>query len=476
AHDIDHLVIPTRDYLFAPSFYDIDRAVKFIHTNATSGKTTYVHCKAGRGRSTTIVLCYLVEYKHMTPDSALAFVRSRRPRVLLAPSQWKAVQEFKDWRLASTDPPSPSRDAVLITKADLEGYSSPSHSEELAIVSNSARTRPMIAKLSCLFTSLKVSDGCSAMNMKLTEAPAENKFTYCVVMNSNAPSRQYLLLGAVPFPKDVPRLKELGVGGVITLNESYETLVPTSLYSAHDIDHLRKYAIKILERAHIICCNSSQTLIDSASKLGDDGNPVSVQHVCLYMHDHREPHFSAFKRILRSSSGYCVFLGNNLLSWSSKRQPTLSRSSAEAEYRGVANVVAETYWCRIYYAVQEFKDWRLASTAPPSPSGDAVLITKADLEGYSSPSHSGELAIVSNSARTRPMIAKLSCLFTSLKVSDGCSAMNMKLTEAPAENEFTYCVVMKSNAPSRQIANTDPSVIKRQSFVRDCAPVVPALR
>nr|GEZ80348.1 ribonuclease H-like domain-containing protein [Tanacetum cinerariifolium] len=48
----------------------------------------------------------------------------------------------------------------------------------------------------------------------------------------------------------------------------------------------------------------------------------------------------------RSISGYCVFLGNNLLSWSSKRQPTLSRSSADAEYRGVANVVAETCWIR----------------------------------------------------------------------------------------------------------------------------------
>lgn len=44
----------------------------------------------------------------------------------------------------------------------------------------------------------------------------------------------------------------------------------------------------------------------------------------------------------RSTSGYCVFLGNNLVSWSAKRQPTISRSSAEAEYRGVANVVFET--------------------------------------------------------------------------------------------------------------------------------------
>nr|GEV32491.1 ribonuclease H-like domain-containing protein [Tanacetum cinerariifolium] len=163
----------------------------------------------------------------------------------------------------------------------------------------------------------------------------------------------------------------------------------------------RKYAIEILEQAHIANCNLSRNPVDTESKLRDDGDPVSdptlywslagslqyltftrqdiscaLHQVCFYTHDPREPHFSALKRILRYVRGTLdyglqlfassttslvaysdadwagsrttrrftsgVFLGNNLLSWFSKRQPTLSRSSAEAEYRGVANALAET--------------------------------------------------------------------------------------------------------------------------------------
>jgi hypothetical protein len=48
----------------------------------------------------------------------------------------------------------------------------------------------------------------------------------------------------------------------------------------------------------------------------------------------------------RSTSGFYIYLGDNLVSWSSKRQHMVSHVSNEVEYRVVANVVAEAIWIR----------------------------------------------------------------------------------------------------------------------------------
>ncbi|GAA0139375.1 transmembrane signal receptor [Lithospermum erythrorhizon] len=153
-------------------------------------------------------------------------------------------------------------------------------------------------------------------------------------------------------------------------------------------------------------CNPISTPIDTRSKLcGTSGTPCedpslfrslagaleyltftrpdissAVQQIYLFMDAPMTSHMHALKRVIRyiqgtlhyglhlykssvstltsytdadwagfpgtckSTFGFCVFLGDNLISWSSKRQATLSRSSVEAEYWGVANAVSEACW------------------------------------------------------------------------------------------------------------------------------------
>jgi hypothetical protein len=172
--------------------------------------------------------------------------------------------------------------------------------------------------------------------------------------------------------------------------------------------HQRQYAIDILEWTSMSDYKPCSTPVDTQAKLSeDDGYPVidvtsyrsltgalqyltfshldiayAFQQVCLHMHTPREPHLTTLKRILRylrgsldyglllrpsptsdlvvytdadwagcpdtrrSTSSYVVFLGANLVSWAAKRQPVVSRSSAEAEYRVVANSAPEASWMR----------------------------------------------------------------------------------------------------------------------------------
>jgi histone deacetylase 1/2 len=167
----------------------------------------------------------------------------------------------------------------------------------------------------------------------------------------------------------------------------------------------QKYALDLLRRAGMLKCKHATTpmsatdrmsALDGDTLLPDDATEYrslvgglqyltitrpdvsyAVNRVCQYLHAPRTSHWSAVKRILRyicftasyglllqpapscalsafldadwagnpddrrSTGGYAVFFGPNLIAWNARKQATVSRSSTEAEYKAVANATAE---------------------------------------------------------------------------------------------------------------------------------------
>jgi histone deacetylase 1/2 len=169
-----------------------------------------------------------------------------------------------------------------------------------------------------------------------------------------------------------------------------------------------KYANDLLHKVGMQGCKSAPTPLSSTEQLSlTDGTPLgsddstqyrsivgglqyltltrpdlaySVNKVCQYLHAPTTEHWTAVKRILRyvkdtvntgitfvkssstflsafsdadwagsiddrgSTRGFAIFIGPNLVSWSARKQATVSRSSTEAEYKSLANATAEMIW------------------------------------------------------------------------------------------------------------------------------------
>ncbi|XP_061357895.1 uncharacterized mitochondrial protein AtMg00810-like [Gastrolobium bilobum] len=174
-----------------------------------------------------------------------------------------------------------------------------------------------------------------------------------------------------------------------------------------------KYILDLLKKANMVDCKSMPSPMVSSTKLSSrDGSPhpdpaqyrsiigalqyatitrpdiaFCVNKVCQFMYNPLDTHWKAVKRILHylsgivshgltitpsknfhltaycdsdwgsdldercSTSGYCIFFGSNLVTWSSKKQHVVSRSSTEVEYRCLAATVAELTW--IQYLLSE---------------------------------------------------------------------------------------------------------------------------
>ncbi|RVW47408.1 Retrovirus-related Pol polyprotein from transposon RE1 [Vitis vinifera] len=172
----------------------------------------------------------------------------------------------------------------------------------------------------------------------------------------------------------------------------------------------RKYALDLLQETGMSGCQPVNTPIEEGLKLCVEPNQVSTDNgryqrlvgrlmylahtrpdlayalsvVSQYMHNPGEQHMNAVIRILRylknapgkgilfsknvnhqsievytdadwagavddrrSTSGYFTFVGGNLVTWKSKKQNVVTRSSAEAEFRGMALGLCEALWLRL---------------------------------------------------------------------------------------------------------------------------------
>uniref|UniRef100_A0A2N9FA47 Integrase catalytic domain-containing protein n=1 Tax=Fagus sylvatica TaxID=28930 RepID=A0A2N9FA47_FAGSY len=170
----------------------------------------------------------------------------------------------------------------------------------------------------------------------------------------------------------------------------------------------RKYVLDLLVETGMLACKPIDTPIEQNHRLGEDvddtpvdreryqklvGKLIYLSHtrpdiafavsvVSQFMHAPCEKHMEAVYRILRylksapgkglmlyknghlevegytdadwagsitdrrSTSGYCTFVGGNLVTWRSKKQSVVARSSAEAEFRAMAHGICEMLWLK----------------------------------------------------------------------------------------------------------------------------------
>jgi len=93
---VKFLQLPTTDMFTSPSQEHLQTGVRFIREviAENEGSSVYVHCKAGRTRSATLVGCYLMEEYGHSPEEAVAFMADKRPHIWIHDKQWQALREY----------------------------------------------------------------------------------------------------------------------------------------------------------------------------------------------------------------------------------------------------------------------------------------------------------------------------------------------------------------------------------------------
>lgn len=112
----EHLHLPTPDFS-AVSQSDLIKGVEFMEKHISSSGTVYVHCNAGKGRSTSVVLCYLIKKKSMPKLEAYNFCKAKRkiakfPALCGTRPQWRAIGTYEK-RINKDISKSPNKEVLI---------------------------------------------------------------------------------------------------------------------------------------------------------------------------------------------------------------------------------------------------------------------------------------------------------------------------------------------------------------------------
>nr|KYP35648.1 Retrovirus-related Pol polyprotein from transposon TNT 1-94 [Cajanus cajan] len=111
----------------------------------------------------------------------------------------------------------------------------------------------------------------------------------------------------------------------------------------------RKYVLDLLKETGKLGCRTSTVPIEQNHRIGSEERKglLFKREDKLTMKIYTDADYAGSITDRKSTSGYCMFLGDSLVTWRSKKQDRVSRSSAEAEFRALAQGMCEGLWMKI---------------------------------------------------------------------------------------------------------------------------------
>ncbi|XP_036181807.1 phosphatidylglycerophosphatase and protein-tyrosine phosphatase 1 isoform X2 [Myotis myotis] len=91
---VEQLRLSTIDMIGIPTLTNLQKGVQFALKYQSLGQSVYVHCKAGRSRSATMVAAYLIQVYNWSPEEAVRAITRIRSHIFIRPGQFEILKEF----------------------------------------------------------------------------------------------------------------------------------------------------------------------------------------------------------------------------------------------------------------------------------------------------------------------------------------------------------------------------------------------